>query len=359
VSHADGSDAAASDNSGGASGERSTKRILVTGAAGFIGSHLSERLLDEGAEVWGLDNFDAFYDPGIKRRNLEGALARPEFHFVEGDIRDGVLLGGLLSDVSFDAVVHLAARPGVRPSLDEPAACFDANVMGTITLLEAMRVHHVNRLVFGSSSSVYGSRQATPFREDDAADRPASPYAASKRSGELLCHTYHHLHGLSVCCLRMFTVYGPRQRPDLAIHKFARFLDHGEPLPLYGDGTSARDYTYVDDIVEGIVRAIDRLASADGGSEFDVVNLGNGDPVRLTNLVEAMSKAFGVTPTVEHLEKQPGDVPVTCASTDRVRDVLGFEPSTSLAEGLRRFAEWFRARKPIESTVPEVEKRVS
>ncbi|MFW6191934.1 MAG: NAD-dependent epimerase/dehydratase family protein [Gemmatimonadota bacterium] len=335
------------------------ERVLVTGAAGFIGSHLSERLLDEGMEVWGLDNFDAFYDPGIKRRNLEGALSRPDFHFVEGDIRDGVLLGGLLSDVSFDAVVHLAARPGVRPSLDEPAACFDANVMGTITLLEAMQVHHVRRFIFASCGSVYGNRPDASVSEDDQADRPTSPFAASKRTGELLCHTYHHLYGFSVYCLRMSSVYGPRLRPDLAIHKFAEFLDHGEPLPLYDDATGARDYTYVDDIVEGIVRAIDRLASVDGGAKFDIVNLSNGIPVRLTDLVEAMSKAFGMTPKVERLEEQHGDVPVTSVATDRLRDVLGFEPSTSLDEGLRRFAEWFRIQRPIESTVPEVEKRVS
>lgn len=338
---------------------RDTERVLVTGAAGFIGSHLSERLLDEEVQVWGLDNFDSFYAPNLKRRNLQEALSRSGFHFVEGDVRDAVLLGGLLSDVSFDAVVHLAARPGVRPSLDEPTACFDSNVMGTITLLEAMRVQHVKRLVFGSSSSVYGSRQATPFREDDAADRPASPYAASKRSGELLCHTYHHLHGLSVFCLRLFTVYGPRQRPDLAIHKFARLLTRGEKLPLYGDGTSSRDYTYVDDAVEGIVRSLGRLERRNEDPQFAVLNLGNGTPIELTDLVDAMAEAFGVVPDVEHLDCQPGDVPVTCAATERAREFLNFEADISLEEGLRRFAEWFRAEQTAGSVSPEAETRVS
>lgn len=317
-----------------------SERVLVTGAAGFIGSHLCERLLDDSAEVWGLDNFDPFYDPELKRHNLREALSRPGFHFVEGDVRDGILLGGLLSDIDFDVVVHLAARPGVRPSLDEPAACFDSNVMGTITLLEAMRVHHVDRLVFGSSSSVYGRREATPFREEDAAGRPASPYAASKRSGELLCHTYHDLHGFSVFCLRLFTVYGPRQRPDLAIHKFAKLLTRGQTLPLYGDGTSARDYTFVDDTVDGIARAVRRLHTTEAEPEYGILNLGCGEPVQLSELVDTLGSTFGVEPKTVYLENQPGDVPVTHAATEKAEEMLEWKAETSLWEGLAAFAQW-------------------
>ena len=327
-------------------------RVLVTGAAGFIGSHLCERLLANGADVWGLDNFDSFYSTAIKRRNVQELAKHPNMRLIEGDIRDAVLLDGLFSDVSFDVVVHLAARPGVRPSIEEPEECFDINVQGTLTLLEAMRRHHIAALAFGSSSSVYGDSDTIPLEESAVADRPISPYAASKRAGEHICHTFHHLYGMSVHCLRFFTVFGPRQRPDLAIHKFARLMAAGRPLPLYGDGSTARDYTYVSDTVEGVVRSIDLLieASKSGRPAFEVINLGRSDAVTLKELVDALSGALGIEPTIEWMPMQPGDVTITCASDVRARSILGFEPRVDLETGLARFVEWFRAGSASESS---------
>jgi len=336
-------------------------KVLVTGAAGFIGSHLCERLLSDGYRVWGLDNFDPFYSTDIKRRNVSELAGQSNMRLIEGDIRDGVLLDGLFSDVPFDIVVHLAARPGVRPSIEEPEECFDINVQGTLTLLEAMRRHHVDALAFGSSSSVYGDSDTIPLEESAAADRPISPYAASKRAGEHICHTFHHLYGMSIHCLRFFTVFGPRQRPDLAIHKFARLMASGRPLPLYGDGSTARDYTYVADTVEGVVRSIDRLIDARTSDQpaFEVINLGRSDSVTLKELVDALSRALGIEPGIEWLPMQPGDVTVTCASDVRARSLLGFEPRVDLDTGLARFVEWFRsttevgdARGPASQTSP-------
>lgn len=316
-------------------------RVLVTGAAGFIGSHVCERLLERGCSVWGLDSFDDYYSPALKRRNISAAALQPRMHLVEGDIRDGVLLEGLFQDVDFDAVVHLAARAGVRPSVEDPARCFDANVAGTIELLETMRRNHSRLLIFGSSSSVYGDDTATPFREDAAADRPVSPYAASKRSGELLCHTFHDLYGFSVHCLRFFTVYGPRQRPDLAIRKFASLMARGEPLPIYGDGSSSRDYTYVSDIVDGVMASLDRLRSHEGDPLFETFNLGGSEPVRLDDLVRKLSDAMGVEPELDRQPPRPGDVSTTYASLERSSEVLGYRPEVGMEEGLAKFAEWF------------------
>jgi UDP-glucuronate 4-epimerase len=322
-------------------------RILVTGAAGFIGSHLCDRLLERGHRVWGLDNFDNFYPPETKRQNLAPALRHPAMRLVEGDIRDGVLLDGLLSDIPFDAVVHLAARPGVRPSIEDPNLCFDVNVTGTLSLLEAMRRWGPERLVFGSSSSVYGEREDAPFAEETAGDRPISPYATSKRTGEMLCYTHHHLYDLSVLCLRFFTVFGPRQRPDLAIHKFARLMAAGEPLPLYGDGSSSRDYTFVDDVVEGIRLGLGWLErESREAPAYDVVNVGRSDPVTLSELVRRLARALEIEPLITHMPEQPGDVSLTCASDRRVRELLGYAPEVDLDEGLRRFASWFWERTP-------------
>mgnify|MGYP006277832391 CR=1 FL=1 len=318
----------------------SASPILVTGAAGFLGSHLCEALVEAGHQVWGLDNFHPYYDPRAKRRNLEDVLRRPEMHLVEGDIRDGVLLDGLMGERSFGAVVHLAALPGVRTSLEAPDVCLDINIDGTVSILEAAGRHRIGNLVFASSSSVYGEDAEPPFRESDAADRPISPYAASKRAGEMLCHAYHATHGLSVHCLRIFTAYGPRQRPDLAIHKFARLMRSGEPLPLYGDGSSERDYTYVDDVVEGIRRSIERLIGRTGESEYRVVNLGRGETVRLDELVRSLSAALGIEPEIERMPEQPGDVTVTHAAVDRARELLGWSPRTSLEDGLAAFVRW-------------------
>lgn len=329
-------------------------RVLVTGAAGFIGSHLCERLVREGHGVWGLDNFDSYYDPAIKRRNLEKVADHACMHLVEGDIRDEVLLEGLFSSVPFDLVIHLAARAGVRPSLLQPELCWDVNVIGTMRLLETMRRHHVQRLVFGSSSSVYGERtlDGGAFIESDPACHPVSPYAASKRSGELLCHTWHHLWALSVHCLRFFTVYGPRQRPDLAINKFARLMREGKPLPVYGDGSSSRDYTHVADVVEGIVRSAEVLDDLPPNRpDFRILNLGHGRGVSLEDLIEALADALGVRPRISREPDQPGDVPLTLADTRELEAVLGFRPNVDFAEGIRSFVAWQAEMESAEETV--------
>ena len=331
-----------------ANGSGRPARVLVTGAAGFIGSHLCDRLLGAGHRVWGVDSFDPYYPEAIKRANLAAALESPAMHLVEGDIRDGVLLEGLFGQVPFDAVVHLAARPGVRPSLEQPELCMDVNLNGTLRLLETMRRHRVGRLVFGSSSSVYGESPTAPFREEQAADRPISPYAASKRAAEMLIHTYHHLFGISAVCLRFFTVFGPRQRPDLAIHKFARLILDGEPLPFFGSGGTGRDYTYVDDAVEAVVRGLALLGEPGAAPRFEVLNVGRGEPVTLDQLIAALERALGRKPRLDRRPDQPGDVPYTCASTERLERALGFRPRTGLDEGLRSFVSWLEP--PVETT---------
>lgn len=322
--------------------------ILVTGAAGFIGSHLCEALVDSGFSVWGLDSFHPYYDPAAKRRNLASVSEHPEMHVIQGDVRDGVLLDGLMGGRSFDAVVHLAAMPGVRTSLEAPDLCMDINVQGTLSVLEASGRHGVGRLVFASSSSVYGEETTPPFRESDAADRPVSPYAASKRAGELLCHSYRETHGLSVHCLRIFTAFGPRQRPDLAIHKFARLMRAGEPIPVYGDGSSERDYTFVGDIVDGVHRSLRRLLDLpEEESEYEIVNLGRGETVPLHGLVAALSSALGVEPEIDRLPDQPGDMSVTHADIGRARELLGWRPAVSLEDGLAAFVEWLDESEPV------------
>lgn len=320
---------------------RTDSGVLVTGAAGFIGSHLCETMVKAGWSVWGLDNFHPHYSPDLKRRNLEVALDYPGMHLVQGDARDSVLLEGLMSGRRFDAVVHLAALPGVQVSIEAPSRCIDINVNGTLTVLEAAARHGAKSVVFASSSSVYGETEKRPFRESEAADRPISPYAASKRAGEMLCHAYHRTHGLSVHCLRIFTAFGPRQRPDLAIHKFTRLMREGSTITLFGDGSSERDYTHVDDVVCGILASLDRLAAREGEPEYEAINLGRGRSVRLDRLVEALSIELGVEPDIEWLPDQPGDVPVTHASVEKARELLGWEPRRSLEEGLIAFVRWF------------------
>jgi UDP-glucuronate 4-epimerase len=324
--------------------DRRIDRVLVTGAAGFIGSNLVERLLDEGYTVWGLDNFDPFYARSIKESNLEKARSYSRFGFSEGDLRDPEFLEGLFDEAGPEAVIHLAARAGVRPSLSQPEEYYDVNVMGTLRLLEAMRGSGANLMIFGSSSSVYGARSdRRPFREDEAADSPVSPYAATKRAGELLCHAYHHLYGISCCCLRFFTVYGPRQRPDLAIHKFTSLLITGQPITVYGDGAAPRDYTYVDDTVDGVVRTLHRMED-EASAAFDIINLGAGRSVSVNELVNLLAAAVGVEPEIEHLPVQPGDVPRTWADITRARELLGFDPKVSIEKGLERFVAWYSER---------------
>jgi UDP-glucuronate 4-epimerase len=312
-------------------------RILVTGAAGFIGSHLVERLLADGDDVTGLDDFNDYYDPRLKHGNLAVALDHERFRLVEGDLLDRVMVERLLAADPFEVVVHLAARAGVRPSLEQPLLYQRVNVEGTALLLEAARSTGVRRFVFASSSSVYGEDSEPPFREDQAADRPISPYGASKRAGELLAHTYHHLYGLEAPCLRFFTVYGPRQRPDMAIHKFTRLIESGEAIPFFGDGSSRRDYTYIDDIIQGVLGAI---RTPDLG--FEVFNLGESETITLAGLVEALEQATGRRASLDRRPTMPGDVTRTCACIDRASTRLGYHPTTSIREGLPRFVAWYR-----------------
>jgi len=317
------------------------QRILVTGAAGFIGSHLVERLLARGDEVVGIDNFDPFYSPAEKRRNLSVALANPGFRLVEADCAELSALETALDGESFDVVVHLAAKAGVRPSILDPLGYARANLTGTQAVLELARRRGVSRFVFASSSSVYGNNPKVPFAEDDPVERPISPYAATKRAGELLCHTYHHLHGMGVIALRFFTVYGPRQRPDLAIRKFTTLMLRDEPIPFFGDGSTERDYTWIDDILQGVVAAIDRTARVPG--EYAIINLGESRTTSLARLVALIGEALGVEPRLERLPLQPGDVRRTFADVTRARDLLGYEPTTPVEVGIPRFVEWMRA----------------
>jgi UDP-glucuronate 4-epimerase len=314
-----------------------TRRYLVTGGAGFIGSNLVDRLLQDGNAVTVFDNFDPFYERVRKQANLWGAAHSPGFRLMEGDITNEHAVAAAFEECQPEVIVHLAARAGVRPSIEDAIGYTRVNVEGTLRLLEQARRRPETRFVFASSSSVYGDRADGPFRESDRVDDPISPYAATKKAGELLCHTYHHLYGLSVVCLRFFTAYGPRNRPDLAIAKFTRLIDRGEAIPLFGDGTTRRDYTFIDDIVDGIVRAAERCQG------FAVYNLGNSNPVQLSRLVSMIGQALGRTPRLQHKPMQPGDVRETFADVSLAGRELGYAPTTNLEEGIRRYVAWYRA----------------
>ena len=318
-----------------------TNIILVTGGAGFIGSHLVDRLLGEGAgRVVVVDNFNDFYNPEIKRANLTAHSQGDDFELIEADITDERAMEDLFAREGFDCVVHLAARAGVRPSLEDPLAYENANVRGTFTLLENVRRNRVPKFIFGSSSSVYGINSSVPFSEDDPIASAISPYAATKIAGESACHVYSHLYDMRVVCLRFFTVYGARQRPDLAIHKFARLISQGRPIPLYGDGSTRRDYTYIDDIVAGIVSAVSYEQS-----QFEVINLGESRTVELRRLVELLERALGKEAIIDYRPPQPGDVPVTFADVSKARRLLAYEPRTPIEVGIDRFVEWFNKQQ--------------
>lgn len=314
------------------------KNILITGGAGFIGSHLVDRLLTEGGwRVTVIDDFNDFYLPEIKRSNVQPHLGHPDYELYEVDIRDRQALEQVFWQTQFDTIVHLAARAGVRPSLTQPQLYAETNINGTTNLLELARNNNVRHFVFGSSSSVYGVNDKVPFSEDDPIFHPISPYAATKAAGELICHTYSHLYGIRCLCLRFFTVYGARQRPDLAIHKFASLISQGKPIPVFGDGTTRRDYTYIDDIIAGVRAAIDYQKS-----NYEVINLGESRTVELRELISLLEKELGKEAKIDRQPLQPGDVPQTFADITKARKLLGYNPQTQIEDGIRKFIEWFR-----------------
>lgn len=320
---------------------REERQILITGGAGFIGSHLVDYLLAEGGwRVVVVDNFDSFYSPSVKRANIAAHRSNPHFKLYEADIRRKDQLRKVFAENDLDVVVHLAARAGVRPSLENPSDYIDTNVTGTLNLLDCAREFKIGQFVFGSSSSVYGANAKVPFSEDDKASQPISPYAASKAAGELLCHTYAHLYGIRCVCLRFFTVYGARQRPDLAIHKFAKLIHNGRPIPLFGDGRTRRDYTFVDDIIQGVRAAMDF-----DESHYEVFNLGESQTVELRVLISALESCLGKRALVDRQDMQPGDVPVTFADVSKAREMLRYNPQTKLGEGLPKFVEWFKKQE--------------
>ena len=314
------------------------RSILITGGAGFIGSHLVDHLLAEGGwQITVVDDFNDFYSPDIKRANIAGHLTSPNYKLVEADIRDNAAMAALFAAENFDMIVHLAARAGVRPSLAEPKLYTETNINGTLNLLELAREHRIKQFVFGSSSSVYGINSKVPFSEDDRIHQPISPYAATKAAGELICHTYSHLYDIRCICLRFFTVYGARQRPDLAIHKFSKLITEGKPIPVFGDGTMRRDYTYIDDIIQGLRAAIDYDKSM-----YEIFNLGESQTVELGELIGLLERNLEKHAIIDRQPMQPGDVPVTYADISKSREMLGYNPTTNLADGIPKFVEWFR-----------------
>ncbi|GAA4894547.1 NAD-dependent epimerase [Ferrimonas pelagia] len=326
--------------------------ILVTGAAGFIGFYVSQRLLDEGHQVVGLDNLNDYYDVNLKQARLAQLTQRDQFQFVEQDLADRTGMAQLFTEHQFDRVVHLAAQAGVRYSIDNPMAYLDSNLAGMMTILEGCRHSKVPHLVYASSSSVYGMNEKTPFSEADAVDHPISLYAATKKSNELMAHTYSHLYGMPVTGLRFFTVYGPWGRPDMAVFKFTKKILAGEPIDVYNHGKLSRDFTYIDDIVEGVVRVMDNVPTADPERRCDrpdqskapyaLFNIGNHQPVELLTFIQTLEQALGTKAKLNLMPMQPGDVYTTYADTDNLQQAVGFSPDTSLAQGLQQFADWYR-----------------
>jgi len=315
--------------------------VLVTGAAGFIGSHLCEELINCGHSVIGLDNFDNFYPATFKNLNLDNLRENKNFQFHVSDIRDQQALVNIFSSTQVDVVIHLAAKAGVRPSIKSISEYYDVNMNGTVILLETMKNAGIKKMIFASSSSVYGNNEKVPFSETDRVDNPISPYASTKKSGELLCHVYSHLYQFDITCLRFFTVYGPRQRPDLAIHKFTKLIGEGKPIPFYGDGSTSRDYTYIEDIVDGIQRALNHL------SGYKIYNLGESKVITLKNLVDTIAKTLGTSPVLNKLPLQEGDVSRTFADISKAKSELGYNPKYDFETGIKKFVEWFRSNKAV------------
>lgn len=324
----------------------SPRKILLTGGAGFIGSHVAEALLQRGTQLTILDNLDNFYSPSWKKANLEDIRRKSEFTFENADICDEQTTRKIFDRDRPDVVIHLAARAGVRPSIEQPRLYERVNVGGTTNLLELCKEFQVPRFLFGSSSSVYGEGANPPFSEFEGNLFPISPYAATKIAGEMLCRTYAHLSGMTILCLRFFTVYGPRQRPDLAIHKFIALMEAGKPLPVFGDGSTGRDYTYIADIVAGVLSALEYTPEQSDKPAFDIFNLGNSHPVSLNEMIATLEKATGKTAQRASMPLQPGDVPLTWADISKSRSLLGFQPSTSFRQGIENFVKWYRAADP-------------
>jgi len=311
-------------------------RFLVTGGAGFIGSSLADNLLLQGHEVVCLDNFDNFYDPEIKKENVSNALTYSTYRLIDGDIRDKQLLQSVFSENKIDMVIHLAARAGVLPSVQNPELYYDVNVMGTLYLLECMQKANVKKLIFASSSSVYGNNKNVPFSENMVVDYPISPYAASKKAGELLCHTFHHIHGFDIFCLRFFTVYGPRQRPEMAIHNFVKSIIQGLPIMQFGDGNSHRDYTYIDDIITGVTGAIKNLKG------YEIINLGESQTISLKDLISIIESAVRRKAIIRTVPHQAGDVKITYADITKAKKMLGYAPTFPIVKGIELFVEWYK-----------------
>ena len=311
--------------------------VLVTGGVGFIGSHVCERLLDAGHTVCALDDLNDFYDPSIKQNTLRELQSRAQsFAFVHADITNRIELNEVLSSMPFDQIIHLAARAGVRPSLEQPALYQRVNVEGTVNLLEAAKECGIKKITIASSSSVYGINSKVPFSEADPIFSAISPYAASKLACEALGHVYHHVHGMDICMLRFFTVYGPRQRPDLAIHKFAKLMQTNQPITVFGDGSTSRDYTYVDDTVEGVIACTEREFG------YEIINLGESQTVKLNRLIGLIESAMEIKAEINHQPVQPGDVPITYANIEKAQRLLGYNPKTQIEDGIPKFVEWFR-----------------
>lgn len=308
--------------------------ILVTGGAGFIGSTLVDSLLADGLKVICVDNFDPFYDRGIKEQNIVTAKQNGNYTLIEADIRDQEKMRICFDRYRPDTIIHLAAKVGVRPSIENATEYYDVNVAGTLNLLQIMQEFNLNRMILASSSSIYGNNETTPFSEKDSVDHPISPYAATKKAAELLAHTFHHLHGFNIFCLRFFTVYGPRQRPDLAINKFTELILKDEPIPVFGDGSSARDYTYVTDIVAGIRSAIDKLCG------YEIINLGESKTITLNELITSLEREIGKKAVINRTEKQPGDVHVTFADISKAKELLDYHPKITKEAGLAAFVKW-------------------
>jgi len=315
--------------------------ILITGGAGFIGSHLAKAFLLLGNKVVIVDNFDPFYSKEIKEQNLKEILALENSHLVVGDIRDKETLKNIFSTFDIELVVHLAAKAGVRPSIENPEEYYDVNVNGTLTILQTMKDYNVKKMIFASSSSIYGNNKTAPFSESDFVDNPISPYAATKKSCELMCHVFSHLYDFDITCLRFFTVYGPGQRPDLAIHKFIKLIYKNEPIPFFGDGSSARDYTYISDIVQGIVKAANNI----GG--YHIYNLGNSHAIKLVDLVNVLGELTGKDVKINYLPNQEGDVVLTYADISKSISEINYSPEVSIENGLMNFLEWFKTENAI------------